>query len=400
MIKVDYNFTTTTPVHTGADTNMGTLKSLRRQKVILKKAKTEKTKYNTEMRREALRDILFAVYSKIDKDQIKGKRLMKIWDEFHSKVLQAATASNKIQFLNRLSQLWDIKSIDDTLILQHLDYMSDSELLQTVRDESIYLVLSVRKLRDDKKNKVKKTKNNLFSNIEEKKEVEIKKYYDLVPAISGNSIRGILRRISMKDFVDRVGITKLPKDLYHILFTGGVLDSSTQFENLDRRESFIKNNPLVAVFGSAIGNMTIEGLLSVGWAYPKCLEMGTSDKSYWTYLDTVFQTRRDDSEIQHFLELEQGHPGTSQMKYEYEVFATGTPFTHAFRFMELDDITTSAFWRVLELFKENSSIGGMKAIGNSYIDLSEIKIPKNASKLYLDYLEKNKKTIKDFFGNL
>lgn len=91
---------------------------------------------------------------------------------------------------------------------------------------------------------------------------------------SGNSVRGIMRRLVMYDYVKRCGIQKMSKSNYHMLFTGGVLNESTMYEDLDKRERLIDLCPMLGVFGAAIGNMTIEGSMSVGMVYPECREIG------------------------------------------------------------------------------------------------------------------------------
>jgi hypothetical protein len=87
-----------------------------------------------------------------------------------------------------------------------------------------------------------------------------------------------------------------------------------------------------------------------------------------------------------------------QMKYEYEVFAPGTPFRHAFRMLEVDELWVSAFWHALSLLKASPFIGGMWAVGNAECDFSGIEIPAGATKAYTDYLEAKKDEAKAFFN--
>ena len=176
-----------------------------------------------------------------------------------------------------------------------------------------------------------------------------------------------------------------------MLFTGGALNDSTMYEDLAKREKLIELCPMLGVFGAAIGNMTIEGTMSVGLAYPQCRELGTGEKSYWEFLDLVFQTRLDSSKTEKEVEIEKDEKrgAPDQMKYEYEVFAPGTPFTHSFRMLKIDPIQVSAFWHALTLLKANPFIGGMWAIGNAECDFSALEIPENANEAYLKYLADN-----------
>ena len=50
------------------------------------------------------------------------------------------------------------------------------------------------------------------------------------------------------------------------------------------------------------------------------------------------------------------------------------------------------------LFKQNPFLGGMWAVGNSEIDLSELIVPDKADQQYVNYLLDNTQTIRDFFN--
>lgn len=387
MIRLDYTFTAVSPIHTGSDTNAGTTRTLRRQKIILQEPVTYESNYTDEPRRDAIVDVLYAIHKSIDWDSIKGTRLMGIWDEMYSKVLKAAGAANRHQFFQGLCDGWDIRSVHDIDIVDTLNSLNDEELLSTLRDETQYLILKLRQ-------RVKsKGQASLFDR--EQTPSTYTKTFEMIPNISGNSIRGKLRRLVMYDYCRLAGIEKLSASDYHTLFTGGVLDDSTRYEDIDKREKLIEMCPMLAVLGAAIGNMTIEGMLAVGMAYPVCSELGTGEKSYWEYLDTIFQTRLDSSKTEQAIEIDGKSESTVQMKYEYEVFSPGTPFNHGFRMMELDEIAVSAFWHLLKLFKQNPFVGGMGAIGNGEICLVELEDGDDSA--YLAHIEKKAGEIREFF---
>ena len=182
------------------------------------------------------------------------------------------------------------------------------------------------------------------------------------------------------------------------MFTGGVLDKSTAYEDLEKREQLISMCPPMGVLGGAIGNMTISGMMSVGMAYPVCREIGTGEKSYWEYLDTVFQTRLDSSKTEKKIEVEGDHKSPDQMKYEYEVFSPGTPFSHGFGMEEKDALSVSCFWHIMNLFKAQPYIGGLWAVGNGEIDLSELAVPEGTTGQYTAYIEEKKDEIQAFFS--
>lgn len=403
MLKIKYEFTALQPIHTGSDENTGTERKLRREKVLLKYPVKIKSKFETvEQRREAVINILFHVWKCIDFESFSKMRLMNIWDEYSSKVLAATSVRTKEQFLNILTAKMGIRSLANDyseLITELLSRFNDDEFLQIVRDELQYLIL---KLRIETKKKDRDTKSlSMFENKEQEfVNVEFVKSFDSIPYISGNSIRGYLRRLVMYDFCKQTGITSLDKHLYHQLFTGGNITDSTGKESLENREKFIAMCPMIGLLGSAIGNQTIHGDLKVGGARPQCIEHGTGELSFWELIETKFQTRLDSSKTEEDIEIigsETGKPApTTQMIYQYETFIVGTKFNSSFAVMSENELTISAFYRMIELFKESNYIAGNSARDSGMIDIN-IDIPENASKLYLDYLDSYKDEIQKYF---
>ena len=402
MIKLSYNFKTRGPLHTGSDVNAGTMRTLRRQKCILAKPLQYTSTLSDAQRRDAVIRIALGVWYEIDWNSIKGtQRLMGIWDEFANKLMSAAHAPNKYVFLNKLCHSWGISSITDPEVLSSMDLLSDHELIDTIRNELMYIILKMRAVKESTKkdNVILRRKRKFDLTIPpsvDQEEHTITRTEDEIPCISGNSIRGKLRRLSMHDFCNRVGIHTLDKRVYHTLFTGGFLDQSTRNEDLEKMEQFVAMCPALGLFGAAIGNMTIEGEMKVGWAYPLCKERGTGKKSYWQYLDTVFQTRHDSSKTEKEIELT-GEEQVQQMKYEYEVFADGTPFEHRIACTSENPLIISTFWHSLKLFDTSPYLGGMGAVGNGEI-VPDWDLAGNNEE-YLKYLEENKETIKEFWKN-
>lgn len=398
MIQRIYTFKTVGPLHTGSDVNAGTMRTLRRQKCVLANPIEYESKIGKEKVHNAILQILLGVWYAIDWDNIKGTRIMTIWDEFANKLLAAARSANKYQFLETLCRSWGIESITNKNVLNSMNLLNDFELLDTVRNESLYLILSLRALKDEAKEKKDETGQLTFDlePVKPKEAIEsVRRTEDYIPCISGNSIRGRLRRLAMDDFCKTIGVENLNKKTYHTLFTGGFLDQSTQFEDFDKLEEFVSNCPMIGVLGSAIGNMTIEGDMMVGWAYPICRERGTGDKSYWQYLDTVFQTRHDSSKTEKEIDLVGDEKeGAQQMKYEYEVFAPSTLFEHRIACTSNQPLIISAFWHLLTLFKNNPFICGQGAVGNGEIDLTNLDVPDGANQAYVEYIESKKAELK------
>ena len=387
MLKVNYQIVAKQPLHTGSDESFGTESSLRREKVLLPEPVEFKSKFESEDdRRKAIVNILLNVWRNIDWDSIGNQRLMSIYDEFSSKLLASTGVRTKEQFLNKICQKWGIRSLTDQSIVDLLDLFESDELLETIRKEHQYLVLLMRKITKDKEQK-----NQKFEISNKGEKIKFEKHFDTVPFIAGNSIRGLLRRIVMKDFCDLVGIEKLDKDVYHRLFTGGNITSSTGFEDIEKREQYVAMCPMISLFGSAIGNMTIQGEMKVGGARLQCRENGTASKSYWELIDLSFGTRLDSSKYQKDIEIT-GSTGEekNQMKYEMEVFVKGSKFDSVFGVVTTNELLISAFWRAMKIYQHHGYILGSSARDKGLVDI-QIDIPKNADKLYLDYLEKNKK---------
>lgn len=399
MLRINYEFTATQPIFSGSDENFGTERKLRREKITLKEPLIVKSNYkNITERRKDILTILHNVWKNLDTASMPSGRLMGIYDEFSSKLIASTGVKTKLQFLNELCYKFGIRSLNNEEIIDILNKFNDAEFLQTIREEHQYLVLLLRRMVKDKE----KRSRDLFSKdeLDSVEELYFQKSFETPPYISGNGIRGYLRRVVMHDFCKRVGITKLNKTRYHQLFTGGTLSESNGTENIDQRELEIKSCPMIGLFGSAIGNMTIQGEMKIAGARPLCLEYSTGNLSYWELLGKTFQIRLDSSKTEKEIEIESsGNEPTSQMKYEFEVFNVGTKFNHQFILTTEDELLKSAFYHALQLFTENNFIGGNSARDSGEIDLTKLKalIPEDSNKTYLEYLENNKEEIVKYF---
>lgn len=403
MIRVGYIMTALQPIFTGSDEDTGTIRTFRREKVILVNPVEGMSWYKTENeRRAAILSVLEAAWCAIDFEGMGAGRKMKIWDEFSSKVLAATGVRTRFQFVNELCHAFNIRSLRDLGVTDILQRFGDDEFLQTIRDELQFLILLLRKKRKDAKEDEAYHTFDLFEVSDQKTEMlslTFRKTFDWIPVISGNSIRGILRRLAMRDFCKRVGIAKLDKTMYHQLFTGGTITDSTKYEDIERREAYIAACPMIGLFGSAIGNMTIEGEVKVGAARPLCREHSTGDQSFWELLNVEFATRRDDSKLETEIEItgESEDDPTIQMKYGYEVLTRGTRLQHSFVCTSEDSLIQSAFWHLLGLFRDRPFIGGSSAVGNGEISV-DYEIPDGAEDAYLAYLESHREQIQEYFG--
>lgn len=414
MLKFDYTVTALQPIFTGSDTSSGTKRNLRREKVLFKEPIVIRSNFRDEdTKRQALTFLLHQIWLNIDKKELSQSRLMNIWNEFASKILANLGAKNKERFINEVCKAWGIQSLNNPALLQVLDLFNDAEFFDMLRDELQVLLLRMRKYTDQKKQAYKDKEadyfkgedieiNTLFDfeDIESLKseDIEYTIYSAFVPYISGNGVRGVLRRLLMRDFVSQVGITKLTKEMYHRLYTGGNLIGDTGELDLDYRVGFLKACPPIELLGAATMGQIVQGDLKVGALRPICKEHNNGDLSFQELLGETFGTRLDSSKNEDDIEIDKTLDEKAQMKYEYEVFNIGSKFAGTFAVITSKDLIISCFWRMIELWKANNYVGGLSGRDCGMIDIN-IDIPSGASHLYLNYLKENSITIKEYFGN-
>jgi CRISPR/Cas system CSM-associated protein Csm3 (group 7 of RAMP superfamily) len=230
-----------------------------------------------------------------------------------------------------------------------------------------------------------------------------------VPIISGNGVRGRLRRLIMRDFLEKVGYQmdlsqKIYQKLYHTLFAGGVLTSAEEESasgtiDLSLKSKLIKYVLPLRLFGASYSNQMIEGRLLVGHMLPICKELKEytgidSDISFYQLITRAFQTRRD--ELRTSPKEEEDEDETVQMIIDYECFAPGTKFYHEFILTttaESEALDLSTLYRTIELWKQAPTIGGKSSVGFGKLKI-EYKWPREVSdKPYLEFVDKNRDEI-------
>ena len=228
-----------------------------------------------------------------------------------------------------------------------------------------------------------------------------------VPIISGNQIRGRLRRLLTADFLELAGYKmdlgqKSYQKLYHTLFAGGVLEaveeeSESAVVDLNLKFRVVKHILPLRLFGGSYANQMIEGRVLVGHMLPVCRELRDyigvdSDISFYQLIARAFQTRRDELRVARAEDEEQA----VQALVEYECFAPGTKFYHEIRLetsREEELLDLSTLYRAVELWKENPFIGGKSSVGFGKLKI-EYEWPKPVdSKPYMEFVEKNKDEI-------
>jgi len=224
-----------------------------------------------------------------------------------------------------------------------------------------------------------------------------------VPVISGNQIRGRLRRLLAQDFLQLADYAldlsqKKHQKLYHTLFAGGVLTEVEEGESgvvdLDLKMRIVKYVIPLRLFGASYGNQMVEGRVLVGFALPICRELRDftgvdSDVSFYQLITRAFQTRRDELRVK----KEGDEDETVQMIVEYEVFAPGTQFYHELVLETGEEwaaLDLSALYRAVRLWQEEPHIGGKSSVGFGRLKI-EYRWPQGTSdRVYLEYIDKNK----------
>lgn len=228
-----------------------------------------------------------------------------------------------------------------------------------------------------------------------------------VPVISGNSLRGVLRRRAGYKFLELLGIRKetLAEGLQHALFSGGMLKKGAEGGVIDT--SFIsklrQNVPYLSLFGTVLGQQMIQSKLDVGQLVPiSCQTKGRtgidSDISIYSLLDERAATRRDD--------MEDKTKGTQdpdeqkqQMRYTHEVLVAGTEFFHYFTLKSCNDIERGAFWSTIADFSKYPKIGGLGCRGFGMVKL-DYTIESEPAQKYEEWVVENKETITKYLKEL
>lgn len=228
-----------------------------------------------------------------------------------------------------------------------------------------------------------------------------------IPVISGNSLRGVLRRRAGYRFLELLGISKetLSEGLQHALFSGGMLKKGAEGGVIDT--SFVskvrQNIPYLSLFGTVLGQQMIQSKLDVGQLIPISCQTRVrtgidSDISIYSLLDERAATRRDD--------MEDKTKGTQdpdeqkqQMRYTHEVLVAGTEFYHYFTLKSANEIETGAFWSTIADFCKYPKIGGLGCRGFGMIRLN-YEIKSESAQKYEAWVVENKETITKYLTSL
>lgn len=229
-----------------------------------------------------------------------------------------------------------------------------------------------------------------------------------VPVISGNALRGRLRRIAeelLRDTLNYEG--ELSLAAAHALRGGGALAKSGTELSGARLRTLRLLVPNVAIFGCAAGGRIIDGALQVGKLIPHVAETahltGVAGPPMLSATQLETYTRQDEGNTAGFaplastvpvgddglVDLEQltaaNDSGTSQMLFRVETFPAGTVFDSWIRLERATDLQVAFLQSVLDVFTRHSTIGGRAALGHGRVRADWIRTDYPATATPVDW---------------
>lgn len=225
-----------------------------------------------------------------------------------------------------------------------------------------------------------------------------------IPVISGNSIRGIWRRLGAKYLIEKLGLKEeeISAELYHKLFTGGSLNSSVDHAQITYRREVRRLIPFLSIFGSALDSFILKGKIVSSFLYPVSAETQQftgikSDKEVYGCLGIEFYTRRDDYEEKKDEFIEK----SDQMKYEGEVIIPGTELSQLVILDSNHENEIGCFMQIIKDFTEKPLIGGVGRAGHGQVSLNlNYKEFEKEIEVYNNFLTENKEEIKELLLKL
>jgi len=230
-----------------------------------------------------------------------------------------------------------------------------------------------------------------------------------VPVVSGNGIRGPLRRLIFQDLIERAGYE--PKNaagqvkLYHSLFSGGILEAVAEkdagYIDLAMKRKLRAAIPPLALLGTAIKNQMLEGKVDVGYAIPRVKELMSflqagGPEITATLADIqqqTFNTRRDEMAQA----AKEGGGASSQMLHTWWYIPPGTTFQHAFTLIDPSDVERACLGQMIALWKMRPRLGAKAGTGNAVVSLDYPEIDPTA---YTTFVGETTDDIRELLGEL
>jgi len=236
-----------------------------------------------------------------------------------------------------------------------------------------------------------------------------------LPIVSGNSIRNRLRNAIMWHMLHQCGLAdggQLDKRAVNLLFSGGVLDSSSQTMDIQGYWEMTRLIPALGLFGGGVGNALVPGCLRVGPLLPICAETTTLSNApipesaipevfhapaVAAYMDTFQGTRKEifkDKKYQKLLPSAEADAtnkaisdgkkrgkkapkdkgDSQQMIYHVECMAAGTLLYWRVGVEAATPLEYEALLTGLALMAQAPTVGGKAAVGFGLIKIEAVSM--------------------------
>lgn len=227
-----------------------------------------------------------------------------------------------------------------------------------------------------------------------------------VPVISGNSIRGIIRRLGAESFLKELGLdpSKLNRKLYYLLYSGGALETGEgrgkQKATKEQSPQIVSEElrhhiPLVSLLGCSYQKQILQGKVLVDFLIPYVDEIAelygkpkpgirSSQITDW-----LFYTRQDDLE-------RNGKETTNQMIYQLEYVIPNIEFLHSFTLMGANEVETALFFHLVECLERFGRVGGKIAHGHGKVQFHYALSEKHSTEPYFEFIQNNRNMILSF----
>ncbi len=199
-----------------------------------------------------------------------------------------------------------------------------------------------------------------------------------VPFVSGNSVRGRLRRMIMEDLCEQLHYEFTNEHVWHAFFGGGQLQAIGPAGVIDLgfRKRITSLIPPVALWGFSLGNQVLESKMIVQDMDVLCEEMADyvpekykslCTSSFYQFVSHTMFTRKDDRQTGG---VKSDDNPSIQMKIDVEVLIPGTRFYHGFVLRRNPSpVEIACLHRVLKLWGECPTIGGKASGGYGRLKL-------------------------------
>jgi hypothetical protein len=194
----------------------------------------------------------------------------------------------------------------------------------------------------------------------------------MIPVISGNAWRGLLRDTAADLWWEAVGQPKLTVAVIHALWSGGALAKVSGPTLTGARLGELRRVcPVIGVFGAAGGGRIISGAAQVGKMVPLCAELAHVLPAEVNRGD--LPSIWDLTQIEYYSRFPAGPHGQDDtdglMRYGVETFTAGAQFATWASLTWPTEVETAFFAEVLDRFAAAARVGGMGRVGHGQLNL-------------------------------